>query len=50
MEIRAKLMHRPAVAGRGSKNFRREDGTGAVGGRGSKNFGRHVDLGFWYGH
>ncbi|KAK1576308.1 hypothetical protein Q3G72_012820 [Acer saccharum] len=50
MEVRAKLMHRPAVAGRGSKNFGREDGTGAVAGRGSKNFGTQVDLGFWYGH
>ncbi|KAI9159711.1 hypothetical protein LWI28_001195 [Acer negundo] len=50
MEVRAKRMQHPAVAGRGSKNFGREDDISTVADRGSKNFGRQVDLGVWYGH
>ncbi|KAK2653984.1 hypothetical protein Ddye_013840 [Dipteronia dyeriana] len=50
MEVRAKRMHHPTVAGLGSKNFGREDDIRTVADRGSKKIGRQVDLGVWYGH
>ncbi|KAK3220257.1 hypothetical protein Dsin_014227 [Dipteronia sinensis] len=50
MEVRAKRMHHPAVAGRGSKNFGRENDIRTLADRSSENFGGQVDLGVWYGH